>query len=188
MADPELIPLLEADALERALRRMAAGIAENHPDLGKLAIIGIPTRGVYLANRLVDLIEDLENQRPLSGRVDISMHRDDYHSRPPAGPVMTNELPLPLEGKQLVLVDDVLYTGRTIRAALDALSTYGRPSRVQLAVLIDRGHRELPIQPDYVGTRITTAPQERIRVRLDALDDVPSDKVSLVRPHEEEPS
>lgn len=185
MDNPELIPLLEAEALERALRRMAAAIAENHPDLGKLAIIGIPTRGVYLAKRLVSLIGELENQTPLTGIVDISMHRDDYHSRPPASPVMTNELPLPLEGKQLVLVDDVLYTGRTIRAALDALSTYGRASRVQLAALIDRGHRELPIQPDYVGTRITTTPEERIRVRLAALDEVTADAVWLVRPREE---
>ncbi len=180
--EPERVPLLDATGIERAIRRMAAALAEEHRDLSRLAVIGIPTRGVELARRLVRCIEEAEGVKPGFGTVDVAMHRDDYSTRPPASPMAVSNLPLPLEGKELVLVDDVLFTGRTVRAALDALSTYGRPDRVQLAVLVDRGHRELPIQPDHAGTTLTTARQEKIRVRFANLDDVPADGVWLVRP------
>jgi len=185
MSEPELIPLLDGRAIDRALRRMAAQIIEHHLDASCMAIIGVPTRGVALAKRLVQLIGSEYGQTPQFGVVDVAMHRDDYFHRAPASPVTVSHLPLPLEGRQLVLVDDVLFTGRTTRAALDAISSYGRPDRVQLAVLVDRGHRELPIQPDYVGTQITTDPSERIRVRLKDVDDLTEDAVWLVRPQEE---
>jgi len=182
MEPVELVPLLDATAIERAIRRMAAEIVEEHRDLDRLALVGIPTRGVELAERLVTAIGESEGQRPAFGVLDIGMYRDDLGERPTAGPLRVSELPLPLEGRQLVLVDDVLFTGRTVRAALDGLAAYGRPDRVQLAVLIDRGHRELPIQPDHVGTSITTAREERIRVRFATVDAVEADAVWLVRP------
>jgi len=185
MSEPELIPLMDELAIDRALRRMAAQIMERHLDASSIAIIGVPTRGVALGKRLAQLIGAEHGHQPSFGVVDVAMHRDDYSHRAPSSPVSVSQLPLPLEGRQLVLVDDVLFTGRTTRAALDAISSYGRPDRVQLAVLVDRGHRELPIQPDYVGTQITTNPEERIRVRLTDVDDLPEDAVWLVRPHEE---
>jgi len=180
-----LVPLLDAHAIEKAVRRIAAEIVENHRDLSRVAIVGIPTRGVQLAERIAAAIADTEKTRPAFGVIDAAMHRDDFSRRSPAAPVGVSRLPLPIEGKVVVLVDDVLYTGRTIRAALDALSSYGRPDKVELAALVDRGLRELPIQPDYVGKTITTTPIERIRVRLSTLDTIEEDTVWLVRPRGE---
>ena len=178
--------VLESDAVERTLARIAHEIIERNPDLDELALVGIQTRGVPLAQRLAHLIEERAGRAPALGAVDITFHRDDVAVRggePPLHPqpvVRETQLEFPLEGRTVVLVDDVLYTGRTIRAAIEALFDYGRPARVQLAVLADRGHRELPIRPDYVGKNLPTARDERVQVQLVEVDEV--DRVLLVRP------
>ena len=176
--------LLDAAAVERTLSRIAHELIERNADLDALALVGIHTRGVPLAYRLRALVEERSGVEVDIGAVDITFHRDDVLVRgggPPlhAQPVVRGtELDFPLEGKTVVLVDDVLFSGRTIRAAIDALLEYGRPARVQLAVLVDRGHRELPIRPDYVGKNIPTALAERVRVELDETDD--GDRVVLL--------
>ena len=168
--------ILDADALARTLARLAHELIERNDELPRLALVGIHTRGVPLAYRLRALVEERSGVEVDIGTVDITFHRDDVLVRgggPPlhAQPVVRGtELGFPLEGKTVVLVDDVLFSGRTIRAAIDALLEYGRPARVQLAVLVDRGHRELPIRPDYVGKNIPTALAERVRVELDETD------------------
>jgi pyrimidine operon attenuation protein/uracil phosphoribosyltransferase len=177
--------LLDADAIERTLSRIAHEIVERNPELGELALIGIHTRGVPLARRLRRLIAEYTGAEPAFGALDITFHRDDVHVRAGGPPlraqplVRDTQLDFPLEGMTCVLVDDVLYTGRTIRAAIDALFEYGRPARVQLAVLADRGHRELPIRPDYVGKNLPTAQAERVQVQLVEVDEV--DQVLLIR-------
>lgn len=164
--------LLDAAALERTLSRIAHELIERNADLGTLALVGIHRRGVPIADRLCALVSERSGVRVETGAVDITFHRDDVLVRggaPPLHPqpvVRGTELDFPLEGKTVVLVDDVLFTGRTIRAAIDALLEYGRPARVQLAVLVDRGHRELPIRPDYVGKNVPTSLAERVRVEL----------------------
>jgi pyrimidine operon attenuation protein/uracil phosphoribosyltransferase len=176
--------LLDAEALNRTLSRIAHEIVERNPDLGHLSLVGIHTRGVPLAQRLRRRILDFSGHEVALGALDITFHRDDLHVRgaePPrhAQPVVkATRLDFPLEGMTCVLVDDVLYTGRTIRAAIEALFGYGRPARVQLACLVDRGHRELPIRPDYVGKNLPTARSERISVQLVEVDEV--DRVLLV--------
>jgi len=183
--------LLDADALARTLSRIAHEIIEANPDLDDVALVGIQTRGVPLARRLARLIEERAGAAPALGAVDITFHRDDVHVRGGEAPlhaqpvVRETQLDFPLEGRTVVLVDDVLYTGRTIRAAIEALFSYGRPARVQLAVLVDRGHRELPIRPDYVGKNLPTARSERIQVQLVEVDEV--DRILLV-PNPEEGS
>src|SRR5579862_6494615 len=182
--------LLDADALSRTLSRIAHEIIEGNPDLHDVALVGIQTRGVPLAQRLARLIEERAGEAPQLGAVDITFHRDDVHVRGGEAPlhpqpiVRETLLDFTLEGRTIVLVDDVLYTGRTIRAAIEALFDYGRPARVQLAVLVDRGHRELPIRPDYVGKNLPTAREERIQVQLLEVDEV--DSVLLVSAPEEE--
>jgi pyrimidine operon attenuation protein / uracil phosphoribosyltransferase len=182
--------LLDAEALSRTLSRIAHEIIEANPELDEVALVGIQTRGVPLAQRLARLIEDRAGEAPQLGAVDITFYRDDVHVRGGEAPlhaqpiVRETTLDFPLEGKTIVLVDDVLYTGRTIRAAVEGLFDYGRPARVQLAVLIDRGHRELPIRPDYVGKNMPTARHERIQVQLVEVDEV--DAVLLVPAPEEE--
>ena len=176
--------VLDAEALGRTLSRIAHEIIEGNPAVEDVALVGIHTRGVPLAQRLRRLIEEFSGEEVALGSVDITFHRDDVHVRggePPrhAQPlVRSTTLDFPLEGMTCVLVDDVLYTGRTIRAAIDALFGYGRPERVQLAVLADRGHRELPIRPDYVGKNLPTARDERIQVELVEVDEI--DRVLLV--------
>ncbi len=168
--------LLDAGAVERTLSRMAHELIERNADLGTLALVGIHTRGVPLAARLRALVEERSGVLVDVGAVDITFHRDDVVARrggPPLHPqpvVRGTELGFALEGKTVVLVDDVLFTGRTIRAAIDALLEYGRPARVQLAVLIDRGHRELPIRPDYIGKNVPTSVGERVGVELAEVD------------------
>lgn len=168
--------ILDADALARTLARLAHELIERNDELEELALVGIHTRGAPLARRLAALVAERSGVEPALGTVDISFHRDDVLVRGGAAPlrvqpvVRGTELGFPLEGRTCVLVDDVLFTGRTIRAAIDALLDYGRPDRVQLAVLIDRGHRELPIRPDYVGKNLPTALAERVRVELDEID------------------
>jgi pyrimidine operon attenuation protein/uracil phosphoribosyltransferase len=176
--------VLDAEALSRSLARMAHEIVEKNPELGTVALVGIHTRGVSLAHRLRRLIEEFSGVEVDLGTIDITFHRDDVHVRsgePPLHPqplVRDTKLDFPLEGRTCVLVDDVLYTGRTIRAAIEALFEYGRPARVQLAVVADRGHRELPIRPDYVGKNLPTARGERVQVQLVEVDEV--DRVLIV--------
>jgi pyrimidine operon attenuation protein / uracil phosphoribosyltransferase len=175
--------VLDADAIERTLARIAHEIVERNTDLDHVALVGIHTRGVPLAQRLRRLVGRFTDRDVALGTLDITFHRDDLHVRggePPRHPqpvVHATKLDFPLEGKTCVLVDDVLYTGRTVRAAIDALFEYGRPARVQLAVLVDRGHRELPIRPDYVGKNLPTASDEHIQVQLLEIDEV--DRVLL---------
>jgi pyrimidine operon attenuation protein/uracil phosphoribosyltransferase len=173
-------PVLDAAAIERALRRISHEIIERNPDLGSVILAGIPSRGVEIARRLTAIIESLGGVVVPTGAIDISMHRDDVGTRRELPRVQASTLPLPLEGKTLIIVDDVFYTGRTARAAMDAISSFGRPSRIQLAALIDRGHRELPIRVDYVGKNIPTAPGEEVRLRLQDVDGEP-DAVWLIK-------
>ena len=166
--------IMDAAAMSRALRRLATEIVENNRGAKDLYLVGIRRRGVPLAERLRDKIESLEGERPLYGIIDITLYRDDL-STVGANPVVNRtELNDDIEGKNIVLVDDVLYTGRTIRAAMDQLMDFGRPRKVQLAVLIDRGHehRELPIQADFIGKLVPTSHTEIIKVMLKEFDDV----------------
>jgi pyrimidine operon attenuation protein/uracil phosphoribosyltransferase len=176
--------LLDAEALNRTIARIAHEIVEGNRELSRTALIGIHTRGVPLAHRLRRLIADFGGVEIPLGTVDITFHRDDVLVRGgdrPAHPqpvVKATRLDWPLEGLTCVLVDDVLYTGRTVRAAIETLFEYGRPARVQLACLVDRGHRELPIRPDYVGKNLPTARDERVQVQLVEVDEV--DRVLLI--------
>ena len=182
--------LLDEAAIARTLTRIAHEIIEGNPDLDRVALVGIHTRGVPLAQRLRRLIHEFSGDEVASGSLDITFYRDDVQVRggePPkqAQPVVrSTRLDFALEGMTCVLVDDVLYTGRTIRSAIEALFHYGRPARVQLACLADRGHRELPIRPDYVGKNLPTSRGERIQVQLVEVDEV--DQVLLVPNPEED--
>ena len=167
------VPVMDAEAMRRALRRVAHEIIERNPQLEKVVLAGIPSRGVEIARRTAAFIREIENINVQTGVIDVAMHRDDVGTRPELPVVRASELPLPLAGRTVVIVDDVLYTGRTVRAAMDAISSFGRPARIQLAVLIDRGHRELPIRPDYVGKNLPTATGEQIQVRLQETDNEP---------------
>jgi pyrimidine operon attenuation protein/uracil phosphoribosyltransferase len=184
--------LLDDESISRTLSRIAHEIIERNEDVAKVALVGIHTRGVPLAQRLRRLIEDFSGEEVALGTLDITFHRDDLHVRAGLAPlhpqplVRDTKLDFPLAGMTIVLVDDVLYTGRTIRAAIDALFDYGRPARVQLAVLADRGHRELPIRPDYVGKNLPTSRGERVQVQLVEVDEV--DRVLLVSGPEEAPN
>ena len=182
--------LLDAEGIERTLTRIAHEIIERNPDLDDVALVGIHRRGVPLAHRLRRLVEERTGVEVALGQLDITFYRDDVQVRGGEAPlhaqpvVRSTALDFPLEGMTCILVDDVLYTGRTIRAAIDALFDYGRPARVRLAVLADRGHRELPIRPDYVGKNLPTSRDERIQVQLVEVDEV--DRVVLVSTPEEE--
>ena len=173
-------PVLDAAAIDRALRRIAHEIIERNPDLDSLILAGIPSRGVEIARRLADIIESLGKVRVGTGAIDVSMHRDDVGTRRELPRVQASTLPLPLEGKTVVIVDDVFFTGRTARAAMDALGSFGRPAKIQLVALIDRGHRELPIRADYVGKNLPTAPGEQVSLRLRDVDGEP-DAVWLIK-------
>ena len=167
----ESAALLDASALDRTLRRMAQEILERHPAGALLALIGIPSRGVELASRLAGLMAEVGmGEAPFCGSVDVSMHRDDLHARRRVTAVEPTRLPSSLAGRTVILVDDVLQSGRTCRAAMDSLSSFGRPARIEYAVLIDRGLRELPIAADYVGRRVETTLGERVFVRLRPVD------------------
>jgi pyrimidine operon attenuation protein / uracil phosphoribosyltransferase len=174
--------VLTHDDLARTLKRIAHEIAEKNPETDALAIVGIHTRGALLARRLHVLLGELTGTELPIGDLDISFYRDDVGAKGPASqPVVhASHVDFDIAGRTVVLVDDVLYTGRTVRAAIDALFDYGRPQRVQLAVLCDRGHRELPIRPDYVGKNLPTAREERVNVRLAELDD--ADEVTISQP------
>lgn len=171
---------MDSDAIRKAIRRMAHEIIEHNANLDRLVVAGIPTRGVEVARRIVDHIYEIEKIRPELAVVDVSMHRDDLAGMAGLRAVESTKLPLDLPGRPLVLVDDVLFTGRSCRAAMEAVLSFGRPSQIQFAVLVDRGHRELPIRADYVGKNIPTSRTEKIRVRFENIDGVP-DSVRVVQ-------
>ena len=176
-ADATARQLLDDEAIAKALSRIAHEIIERTDELESVALVGIQSRGAPLASRLRRLVEERSGASLPVGALDITFHRDDVHvrdgGRPPGRQpvVRATSIAFPIEGMTVVLVDDVLYTGRTIRAAIDALLEFGRPARVQLAVLVDRGHRELPIRPDYVGKNLPTGRDERIQVELLEIDE-----------------
>jgi pyrimidine operon attenuation protein / uracil phosphoribosyltransferase len=160
------LELMDKERLSRTLNRMAHEVLERHPDIGRTAIVGVRTRGVPLARRLAALIGQFGGQAPPVGALDITLYRDDLTTIAPHPVLKGTDIPVSIDGRTVVLVDDVLFTGRTVRAALDELIDFGRPSRIVLAVLVDRGHRELPIRADYVGKTLTTAREEIVQVRL----------------------
>jgi pyrimidine operon attenuation protein / uracil phosphoribosyltransferase len=170
--------VLDADQIARACARMAHQILEANRGAHGLVLLGIPTRGVALAERLAKAMAEVERVSIPTGALDVTMYRDDLR-RQPTRPVGHTRLPIGVDDAVVVLVDDVLFSGRTIRAALDALGDLGRPRAVRLAVLIDRGHRELPIRADHVGKNLPTAADERVRVRLEEVDGV--NEVTIVR-------
>jgi pyrimidine operon attenuation protein/uracil phosphoribosyltransferase len=180
---PAAVPLMDAEAIRRALQRIAHEIIERNPrsatgrirrgELENVVLAGIPSRGVEIARRIAAFIQEIEKIDVETGIIDIAMHRDDVGTRAELPVVRASKLPLPLEDRTVIIVDDVFYTGRTVRAAMDAINSFGRPARVQLAVLIDRGHRELPIRPDYVGKNLPTASREQLQVCLQETDNQP---------------
>src|SRR5947199_7827597 len=172
------VPIMEAGGIRRRLRRIPNEIIERNPQLEKVVLAGIPTRGVEIARRIAGFIHEIEKIDLETGVIDVAMHRDDVGTRPELPVVRASKLPLPLEGLTVIVVDDVLYPGRTVRAAMDAINSFGRPARIQLAALVDRGHRELPIRPDYVGKNLPTAGSEKVQVRLQQTDAEP-DEVRL---------
>jgi pyrimidine operon attenuation protein/uracil phosphoribosyltransferase len=161
--------VLTRDEIARSLRRMAHQIVERNHGADRLVLLGIPTRGVPLAQRLAALVGDVEDVAVPVGSLDVALYRDDYARRGPR-PLRPTRLPVALDGRVVVLVDDVLFTGRTVRAAMDAAVDNGRPASIQLAVLVDRGHRELPVRADFVGKNLPTARHEDVRVRLEETD------------------
>ncbi len=179
--------VLDGEAMRRALVRIAHEIVEKNPsgqravgeDLSgdSVALVGIHRRGAILAHRLHALTAELLDTEVPLGELDIAFYRDDLGMRPSAPVVHSTQLEFPLDGRTIVIVDDVLYTGRTVRAAIDAIFDYGRPARIQLAVMIDRGHRELPIRPDYVGKNLPTSQRQRVNVHVEELDGV--DEVTI---------
>ena len=174
------LPVMDGEAINRALRRIAHEIIERNPEIASVILAGIPSRGVEIARRIAGIIASLGKVPIETGVIDVSMHRDDVGKRADLPRVQASRLPLPLENKTVIIVDDVFFTGRTARAAMDAISSFGRPARIQLAALIDRGHRELPIRVDYVGKNLPTAAGERVRLRLENVDGEP-DAVWLVQ-------
>jgi pyrimidine operon attenuation protein/uracil phosphoribosyltransferase len=170
---PAGVQIMDAEAVGRALRRIAHEIIERNPHLEGVVLVGIPSRGVEIARRLAGFIRQNDKGDVDTGVIDVAMHRDDVGTRRELPVVHASKLPVPLEDRTVIIVDDVLYTGRTVRAAMDAINSFGRPARIHLAVLVDRGHRELPIRPDYVGKNLPTATGEQIQVRLHETDDEP---------------
>ena len=162
--------LMDSEGIRRALTRISHEIVEKNKGVENIVLVGIRTRGVPIAERLADAIEKIEGERPPVGVLDITLYRDDLSTLDYQPVVRTTELPVDISGKIVVLVDDVLYTGRTIRAALDAVIDMGRPTTIQLAVLIDRGHRELPIRADFVGKNVPTSSHEVVSVQLESVD------------------
>jgi pyrimidine operon attenuation protein/uracil phosphoribosyltransferase len=163
---------MDADRIGRSLARIAHEILERNKGIDDLALVGVRSRGVPLAKRLARSIKEIAGDDVPTGALDITLYRDDLmrHAVGPQPLVRRTEIPFSIDGRKILLVDDVLYTGRTTRAALDALIDFGRPKAIQLIVLVDRGHRELPIKADYVGKNLPTAPDESVQVRLQEID------------------
>ncbi len=181
MTNPEPNKLvMDAAAIRSALRRVAHEIIERNPELSRVVLAGIPSRGIEVARRLAAFIEEFGKLPIETGVIDVSMHRDDVGQRAELPMVRASRLPTPLDGRTVIIVDDVFFTGRTVRAAMDAIGGFGRPACIQLATLVDRGHRELPIRADYVGKNIPTAPNEQVRLRLENVDNEP-DAVWLIK-------
>ena len=177
--------VMDARAIERALVRVAHEILERNKDTEQLAFVGIRSRGVHLAERIRRAIQEIEAGTLVPfGVVDITLYRDDLDRGLQNPVVQGTDIPFAVDGRRILLVDDVLFTGRTVRAAMDALVDFGRPQSIQLAVLVDRGHRELPIRPDYIGKNLPTARDERIQVQLLEVDEI--DRILLVPSAEEE--
>ena len=170
--------LMDESALARTLKRISHEIIERNDSVDDICLIGIKTRGVPLANRIAKIIGELENKQINTCELDITLYRDDLSVKKTATPVKDVNVPFDINGKTVILADDVIYTGRTVRAALDAIMELGRPSKIQLAVIVDRGHRELPIRADYVGKNIPTSRSEIVRVSLTETDG--TDKVDLL--------
>ncbi|MCH8993951.1 MAG: bifunctional pyr operon transcriptional regulator/uracil phosphoribosyltransferase PyrR [Chloroflexi bacterium] len=164
--------LMSPDDVRRAIVRIAHEIVEQNQGCGELMLVGMRTRGVPLAQRLAATIREFEGEEVPVGALDIGLYRDDLPARGTRIEIKPSELPQDIADKRVVLVDDVLYTGRSIRAALDALIDYGRPQRIQLAVLVDRGHRELPIRADFVGKNVPTSHQDEVVVQLEEIDGI----------------
>lgn len=164
--------VLDRDEIDRATTRIAHEILESNPDSDRLCLVGIQRRGAVLAGRLAARLDAIDGLHAPVGLLDIGFYRDDIGSRPDAPQVYATEIDFEVDGATVVIVDDVLYTGRTVRAAIEAIFGYGRPERIQLAVLADRGHRELPIRPDFVGKNLPTAPEERVYVRVEEIDGI----------------
>jgi pyrimidine operon attenuation protein / uracil phosphoribosyltransferase len=179
MSEPHAVLILDAPAVTRALTRIAHEIAERNVASANVVLVGVQRGGVHLARRLGSLLTGIWNHPVPVGSLDVNMHRDDLHQQL-APTVHPTQIPFDVSDKTVVLVDDVLFSGRTTRAALDALSDFGRPRRVQLAVLVDRGHRELPIKADFVGKNVPTSLHERINVHLQ--EDDGEDRVNLIKP------
>jgi pyrimidine operon attenuation protein/uracil phosphoribosyltransferase len=175
--------LLDSDAVSRSIARMSYEIVERNPEVKRLAIVGIRTCGEFVGRRLCERISEMEGIKVPFGVIDITLYRDDLNQTPNQPTLRGTDLPFAVSGARVVLVDDVFYTGRTVRAALDAIIDFGRPSCVELAALVDRGHREFPIRPDYVGKNVPTAKQEMVKVRLS--EQGFADGVYLVGPKEE---
>jgi pyrimidine operon attenuation protein/uracil phosphoribosyltransferase len=174
--------IIDPQGLDRTLKRLAHEILEKNKGAANIAIVGIRTRGEFLARRIVRLIEEVEGIKPPLGSLDITLYRDDLLGKLEQPRLQGTDIPFDISGKDVVLVDDVLYTGRTIRAALDELIDLGRPRSIQLAVLIDRGHRQVPIRADYVGKNVPTSSDESIRVHVSEVDG--EDSVLLMHPEE----
>ncbi len=172
--------LMNKGDMERTLERLAYQVMEKHEDLDKVILVGIVRRGVNLSNRLAKILEEKSGKRIVQGTLDISLYRDDWTSLTAIPELTASDIPVSIEGKHVILIDDVLYTGRTVRAALEALQDYGRSCSIELLVLVDRGHRELPIFAAYVGKQVNTARSEQIDVLLEELDG--ADEVRLL-PH-----
>ena len=172
--------VMDGAAIARALERIAHEIIEANPELDLVLLAGIPSRGNEIAQRIAGFIHSIKQVQIATGVIDVSMHRDDVGTRTDLPVVHASKLPLPLEGRTVIIVDDVLYTGRTVRAAMDAIGSFGRPARIQLAALVDRGHRELPIRADYVGKNLPTGPNQKVQLRLQQTDNEP-DAVWLLK-------
>ena len=182
MEDKIKARVMDSKKIKRAFQRITTEIIERNRDLSELVIVGIRTRGVYIAKRIQALIKILEEVDVHVGILDITLYRDDFSELEPQHIIKKTEIDFDLTDKDVVLVDDVIFTGRTIRAAMDSLFDLGRPRSVQLLVFIDRGHRELPIQPDYIGKFLPTSRRERARVRLKEIDKI--DEVLITEPVE----
>lgn len=174
--------VMDAKKIKRAFQRITTEIIERNRDLSQLVIVGIRTRGVHIAKRIQKLIKNLEGVDIPLGILDITLYRDDYSEVQPRHVIKKTEIKFDFSGKHVLLVDDVIFTGRTIRAAMDGLFDLGRPESIQLLVFIDRGHRELPVQPDYTGKFLPTSRREKVKVRLKEIDDI--DEVLITEPVE----
>lgn len=178
MAKADIVAVMDAEEIRRAVTRIAHEIIERNRGAGDLVIVGIQRKGVPLAERIRDTIQEIEKAEVPFGTLDISLHRDDFGSR--LASISPTDVPHPLEGRTVVLVDDVMFTGRSTRSALEALISFGRPGAIQLAVLVDRGHRELPLRADYVGKNVPTSRNEDVQVQLG--EDSSQDRVTIVKP------